>query len=147
MVVTQPSFIYYNGERYLRTVPDSNLKHLYPIATLINNGVKVVGSSDCPIVPLNPLIAIYSSVSRMAENGELVLPEERISPLEALRMYTDEAAKTTFEETIKGSITPGKLADLVVLNGDPTELPVDEIKDMKVEMTILGGEVVWDKMG
>jgi predicted amidohydrolase YtcJ len=147
MVVTQPSFIYYNGERYLKTVPDSNLKHLYPIATLINNGVKVVGSSDCPIVPLNPLIAIYSSVSRMAENGELVLPEERISPLEALRMYTDEAAKTTFEETIKGSITPGKLADLVVLNGDPTELPVDEIKDMKVEMTILGGEVVWDKMG
>jgi len=146
MVVTQPSFIYYNGERYLRTVPDSNLKHLYPIATLINNGVKVVGSSDCPIVPVNPLIGIYSSVSRMAENGELVLPEERISPLEALKMYTDEAAKSTFEETIKGSITPGKLADLVVLNGDPTELPVDAVKDIKVEMTILNGEIVWDKM-
>jgi len=147
MVVTQPSFIYYNGERYLRTVPDSNLKHLYPIATLINNGVKVVGSSDCPIAPANPLIGIYSSVSRRTENGELVSPEERISPLEALRMYTDEAAKTTFEETIKGSITPGKLADLVVLDGDPTELPVDAVKDIKVEMTILSGEVVWDKMG
>jgi len=147
MVVTQPSFIYYNGERYLRTVPDSNLKHLYPIATLINNGVKVVGSSDCPIVPVNPLIGIYSSVSRMAENGELVLPEERVSPLEALRMYTAEASKATFEETSKGSITPGKLADLVVLNGDPTKLSIDEIKGMKVEMTILNGEVVWDKMG
>jgi predicted amidohydrolase YtcJ len=146
-VVTQPSFIYYSGERYLRTVPDSNLKHLYPIATLMKNGVKVVGSSDCPIVPANPLIGIYSSVSRMAENGEFVLPEERISPLEALRMYTDEAAKTTFEETIKGSITTGKLADLVVLNGDPITLPVNEIKDIKVEMTILSGEVVWDNMG
>jgi predicted amidohydrolase YtcJ len=113
----------------------------------MKNGVKVVGSSDCPIVPANPLIGIYSSVSRRAENGEFVLPEERISPSEALRMYTDEAAKTTFEETIKGSITPGKLADLVVLNGDPTILPVNEIKDIKVEMTILSGETVWDNMG
>jgi len=146
MVVTQPSFIYYNGERYLRTVPASNLKHLYPIATLMKKGVKVVGSSDCPIVPANPLIGIYSTTSRMTETGEFVLPEERISPLEALRMYTYEAARTTFEETIKGSISPGKLADIVVLNGDPTKLPINEIKDIKVEMTILDGEVVWDKM-
>ena len=146
MVVTQPSFIYYHGERYLRTVPDSNLRHLYPIATLMKNGVKVVGSSDCPVSPVNPLIGIYSSVSRMAESGEFILPEEKISPFEALRMYTDEAAKTTFEETIKGSITPGKLADLVILNGDPTRLPVNEIKDIEVEMTILNGEVVWDRM-
>ena len=146
MVVTQPPFIYYNGERYLRTVPASNLKHLYPIATLMKNGVKVVGSSDCPVVRAKPLIGIYSSVSRRTENGEIVLPEEKISPQAALKMYTDEAAKTTFEETIKGSITPGKLADLVLLNGDPTELPVEAIKDIQVEMTILNGEVVWDSM-
>jgi predicted amidohydrolase YtcJ len=82
----------------------------------------------------------------MAETGESVLPEERISPLDALRMYTCEAARTTFEETIKGSIAPGKLADLVVLNGDPTKLPTEEIKDLKVEMTIVNGEVVWDKI-
>jgi predicted amidohydrolase YtcJ len=147
IVVTQPPFIYYNGERYLRTVPDSNLKHLYPFATLIKSGVKVVASSDCPIVPANPFIGIYSAVSRRAENREIVLREERISSLEALRMYTCEAAKTTFEEKIKGSIAPAKLADLVVLTGDPTELPVDVVKDIKVEMTILNGEVVWDKMG
>ncbi len=146
IVVTQPSFIYYNGERYLRTVPDSNLKHIYPIATLMKNGVRVAGSSDCPIVPANPLIGIYSAISRRAENGEFVLPEERISPLEALRMYTDYAAETTFEERTKGSITAGKLADLVVLNGDPTKVSIDEIKDIKVEITILNGEVVWDKM-
>lgn len=145
-VVTQPSFIYYHGERYLRTVPDSNLKHLYSISTLMKNGVKVAGSSDCPVSPLNPMVGVFSSISRMAESGEFVLPEEKISPFEALRMYTDEAAKTTFEETIKGSITPGKLADLVVLNADPTELPVNEIKDIEVEMTILNGEVVWDRM-
>ena len=66
--------------------------------------------------------------------------------MEALRIYTDYAARASFEENIKGSITRGKLADLVVLNGDPTELPADEIKDIEVEMTVLGGEIVWDKM-
>ncbi|MBM4347559.1 MAG: amidohydrolase family protein, partial [Deltaproteobacteria bacterium] len=60
--------------------------------------------------------------------------------------YTEYAAKAAFEEKKKGSITPGKLADLVVLNGDPTKLPADEVKDIGVEMTILGGEVVWDNM-
>jgi predicted amidohydrolase YtcJ len=145
-VVTQPSFIYYNGERYLRTVPSKNLKHLYPIATLIKYGVEVAGSSDCPIVPANPLMGIYSAVSRRAENGEFVLPEERISSLKALQMYTTFAAETTFEETTKGSIAPGKLADLTVLSGDPTGLPIEETKDIKVEMTILNGEIVWNKM-
>jgi predicted amidohydrolase YtcJ len=112
----------------------------------MRNGVEVAGSSDCPIVPANPLIGIYSAVSRRAENGEPVLPEENISSLEALQMYTNFAAKTTFEETIKGVIAPGRLADLIVLSGDPTELPIDEIKDVEVEMTILNGEIVWDKI-
>jgi predicted amidohydrolase YtcJ len=142
-VITQPSFLYYNGERYLKTVPESELNYLYPIATLKKSGVRVAGSSDCPVVPANPLIGIYSAVSRRAENGEFVLPEERISPSEALKMYTIDAANATFEEGIKGSLAPGKLADLVVLSGDPTKLPVDEIKDIQVEMTILNGEVVW----
>jgi predicted amidohydrolase YtcJ len=143
MVVTQPSFIYYNGDRYLKTVPNHQLNHLYPLTTLMKNGVKVVGSSDGPIVPANPLIGIYSTVSRRTEQGEFVLPEEGASPLEALRMYTENGARTTFQEMIKGSITLGKLADLVVLSGDPIRLPVDKIKDIEVEMTILNGEVVW----
>ena len=145
-VVTQPSFIFYNGNRYLRTVPDSNLKHLYPVGTLMKNGVPVVGSSDCPIAPANPLIGIYAAVSRKTDAEETILPQEGIPPMEALRIYTDYAARASFEENIKGSITRGKLADLVVLNGDPTELPADEIKDIEVEMTVLGGEIVWDKM-
>lgn len=146
-VVTHPSFIYHNGERYLRLVPEPNLQHLYPLATLMKQDVKVAASSDSPLVPANPLLGIYSAVSRRTKNGELILPEESISVMEALRMHTDYAAETSFEETIKGSIMPGKLADLVVLSGDPTELPVDKIKDVEVEMTILNGEIVWDKRG
>ncbi len=147
MVVTQPSFIYFHGDRYLKTVPNGELRHLYPIGTLMKNGVNIAASSDCPIVPANPLIGIYSAVCRTTEAGETILPREGITPFEALRMYGDYAAKTTFEETNKGSITPGKVADLVILSGDPTELPPNEIKDIAVEMTILNGEVVWDTMG
>jgi len=146
MVVTQPSFIYFNGDRYLKTVPKPNLEHLYPLSTLIKNGVAVAGSSDCPVVPANPILGIYSAVTRKTEAGDFVLPDEQITPLEALKLYTQDAAKATSEESVKGSIEPGKLADLVVLSGDPTKLPVNEIKDIEVEMTILDGEVVWDKM-
>ena len=146
MVVTQPSFIYYNGDRYLKTVPKPNLEHLYPLSTLIKNGVTVAGSSDCPVVPVNPILGVYSAASRKTEAGEFVLPDEQITPSEALKMYTLNAAKATSEERVKGSIEPGKLADLVILSGDPTKLPADEIKDIKVEMTILNGEVVWDQM-
>jgi predicted amidohydrolase YtcJ len=145
MVVTQPSFIYYSGERYLQTVLSEELKHLYPVRTLQKSGVKVAASSDCPIAPANPLIGIYAAVTRMTETGELLLPEEKITPEEALRMYGETAAKATFEEAVKGSISPGKLGDLVVLNQDLTKVPIDEIKDIKVEMTILNGEVVWEK--
>jgi predicted amidohydrolase YtcJ len=145
MVVTQPSFIYYSGDRYLQTVPAEEIKHLYPIRTLLKSGVKVAASSDCPIAPANPLMGIYAASSRMTETGEAVLSEEKITPEEALRMYGEYAARATFDERMKGSISLGKLADLVVLNGDPTTVPIDEIKDIKVEMTILNGEIVWEK--
>ena len=144
-VVTHPSFIYHNGERYLRLVPEPNLQHLYPLATLMKQGVRVAASSDAPLIPANPLLGIYSAVSRRTKNGELLLLQEGISVMEALRMHTDYAAEASFEEAIKGSIMPGKLADLVVLTGDPTGLPVEEIKGIEVEMTILNGEIVWNK--
>ncbi len=146
MVVTQPPFIYYNGERYLKTVPDNQLKHLYPVKTLMENGVKVAGSSDCPVVPADPLVGIYAAVSRRTETNDPILPEESISIEKAISLYTINAAQATFEETVKGSVTPGKLADLIVLSHDPFAVPIDEIKDIQVEMTIIDGEVVWDNL-
>jgi hypothetical protein len=91
MVVTQPSFIYYSGDRYLRTVPAEELKHLYPVGTLLKTGVKVAASSDCPIAPANPIMGIYAATSRMTETSEAVLFEEKITPEEALRMYGEKA--------------------------------------------------------
>jgi predicted amidohydrolase YtcJ len=144
-VVAQPPFIYYNGSRYLRTVASPQARHLFPFRTFIDEGVHVAGSSDGPIVPPNPMLGVYAAVSRRTDGDEVVLPEEKILPEKALRIYTTEAARAGFDEMTKGSITPGKLADLVVLSADPTAVPVAEIKEIGVEITIVNGEIVWEK--
>jgi hypothetical protein len=92
-------------------------------------------------------MGLYCAIFRMSETGEPILPKERITLMEALRMYTYDAAVATCEEDIKGSITIGKVADLVVLAGDLTKLPVDKIKDLEVAITILNGEVICDRTG
>jgi len=96
------------------------------------------------VVPNNPLVGIYAAVTRLAESGQQLLPQECISAKQALAMYTTNAAYASFEEDIKGSITQGKLADMVVLSNDPIKSPPEQIKDITVEMTIIGGEVVWE---
>lgn len=144
-VVTQPSFIYYNGERYLATVSQDDLKWLYPIGSLLGGGIEVAASSDSPIVPIDPLIGMYAAVTRKAETGQSVLPQEGISGLEALKMYTMGAAYASFEERSKGSIAAGKLADLVILSDDPTRVLPEEIKEIQVLMTIMDGKVVWER--
>jgi predicted amidohydrolase YtcJ len=144
VVVTQPPFLYYSGERYLATVPADRLKWLYRIKSLRDSGLVAAGSSDSPIVPDNPLVGIYAAVTRQAETGQQLLPEERISAHQALTMYTINAAYASFEENIKGTITRGKLADLVMLSYDPTRVPPEQIKENKVEMTIIGGKVVYE---
>jgi len=144
VVATQPPFLYYSGERYLATVPSDRLQWLYRFKSFLDNGLIVAGSSDCPVVPDNPLVGIYAAVTRQAQSGQQLLPEESISAGQALALYTINAAYASFEEGIKGSITRGKLADMVLLSDDPTGIPSEQIKDIKVEMTIIGGEVVWE---
>jgi predicted amidohydrolase YtcJ len=144
-VVTQPAFIYFHGERYRQTVSDAQLKHLYPIGTLLDHGINVAAGSDCPVVPPDPLTGMLAAMHRMSEKGDLVGVRERIQSTAALKMYTLNAARTAFEETLKGTITPGKLADLVVLSADPTMLQPKEFKNLQVEMTVIGGAVVWEK--
>jgi predicted amidohydrolase YtcJ len=144
MVVTQPPFVYYSGERYLATIPPDQLRWLYRIRSFLDGGLVVAGSSDSPVALDNPLLGIYAAVTRRAESGEYLSPEECISAEKALAMYTLNAARASFEENIKGSIAPGKLADMVVLSDDPLKSPPEKIKDIRVEMTIIDGRVVWE---
>lgn len=145
VIVTQPATVYYNGERYLATVPVEQQPWLYHIRSPLESGVLVAGSSDAPVIPLDPLKGIYAAVTRRAESGQFLLPEEAITPETALVLYTRNAAYTAFEEEIKGAISPGQLADIVVLSDDPTRVSPEEIKDIEVEMTIIGGGVVWER--
>ena len=142
-VVSNPAFIYFSGERYLKTVHPSQLKYLYPFATLIKKGVPTAAGSDAPIAPVNPLTGILGAVTRRAKNDRIVSEKERIGIYEAVSMYTGVAARSSFDEHQKGMIAPGKLADLVVLNNNPFTIPEEAIKDIKVEMTIIGGKIVY----
>jgi predicted amidohydrolase YtcJ len=143
MVVTNPAFIYYSGERYLATVPDDQKEHLYAINTMLKAGLKVAAGSDAPVAPPDPLIGIYTAVTRKAETGREVLAGEAITVLEALRLYTINAAYSCAQENQLGTITAGKYSDLVMLNNDPMGVQVQELKDLKVEMTVLDGKVIY----
>ena len=112
---------------------------LYPLKTLLEKGIRVVSGSDCPMEPLSPLLGVQTAVTRE------IFPEERVTVDEALRMYTVDAAYSSNEENIKGSVETGKLADLVVLSRDPFSVSPSEIASISVELTIVGGEVVYSK--
>jgi len=114
-------------------------KWLHPLKTLLKEGVKVVGGSDCPMEPLSPMLGMQEALLR--EN----FPEQRLSVEEALRMYTVDAAYSSGEENIKGSIEGGKLADFTILNKDPLLISTNKVKDINIEMTIIDGKVVYSK--
>jgi len=147
IVVTQPAFIYYSGERYLATVPQGQIPWLYPIGSFLKEGLRPAASSDSPVVPNNPLVGIYAAVSRETQNGDHLVVEERVSPLAALAMYTQAAAYASFEEKVKGSIAAGKLADLVLLSADPTKVDPEEMMGIEVEMAVADGRIVWPSEG
>ena len=130
----QPHFIISDFWAVDRVGP-TRAQWVYPFKTLLQEGIRVAGGSDCPVEPINPLLGIYAAVAREA------FPEERITVDDALRVYTVNGAYASFEENVKGSIEAGKLADLVVLSHDPRTIPSNKIKDIRVETTIMGGRV------
>ena len=145
VVVTNPAFIYYSGERYLATVPREKLNHLYAVKDMLRAGITEAAGSDAPVARPDPLKGIYAAVTRLAENGQQVAPPQAISALEALRLYTLDAAYSCFLEGKLGSLSRGKLADLAVLSGDPLLAGAAELKNLRVEMTLMDGKVVYGR--
>ena len=94
------------------------------------------------MIPFDPLVSVWSTVSRETKAAGVLGPEQAATRREALQMYTVNPAFLTFEETTKGSIEAGKLADLVVLSDDPMHCPEPEIRDIRPLATVLGGKVV-----
>ncbi len=125
---------------------------MVPVKTAMKMGIVSCAHSDCPVCvpndpvwPANPLWGMWCAVNRKTRSGVDIGPGEKLTPTEALRAYTINGAYASFEDNIKGSIEPGKLADLVVLSHNPLEIDSREIRNIAVEKTIIGGEIVYEK--
>jgi len=138
-------FLYELGPAHLLGIGKERAKRYFPHRTYLQKGIISVGNSDWFVTSANIAQQLYGVVTRKGYSGDVIGPEQAISVMDALRLYTINGAYASFEEKIKGSIEPGKLADMVVLDRDILTIPEEEIKDMKVETTIVGGEIVYQR--
>lgn len=121
----------------------------YMWQSLLKSGAKVINGTDAPVEPLTPIASFYASVTRQTLKGEPAggfEPEEKMTREQALRSYTIDAAYGAFEEKVKGSIAPGKLADFTVFSQDIMTVPDDQLLNTRVLKTILGGKVVYEEI-
>jgi len=112
---------------------------VYPFKTLMKEGLIVTSGSDCPVEPIDPLLGVWAAVTRKS------FAEESLTVKKALKIYTLNAAYASFDENKKGTIEVGKFADLTVLSDDLLNVPPDEIKKVRVEMTIVDGKIVYSR--
>jgi predicted amidohydrolase YtcJ len=146
--VLQPTFVYWEGDLLFRDVGERRAQNYKPARKYLDRGVIVTASSDVTsTVSANPFIALYALVTRKNRLGQHIAPHEAISREEALRTYTASGTWLTREEHLKGTIEAGKLADVAVLDRDYFAVADEEIKDIQVDMTIVGGHVAWDRKG
>jgi len=119
----------------------------YAFRTFLNHGVQLAFGTDWDVAPLNPLLTVYAAVTRATLDGKNPngwFPEQKLTVAEAVEAYTMGSAYAEFQDRKKGSITPGKLADMVLLSDDIFEIPPEKIKNVTVLKTIVGGKIVYD---
>jgi predicted amidohydrolase YtcJ len=144
LVASQPDFLYYLGDSYVENVGIKRGAWLKPHRAWIDEGIMVAAGTDSPVTPYPPFPCLWASVARKTELKKTVMgAEQRVTREEAIRMYTVKGAYLSFEENIKGSIEPGKLADMIIIDRDILTCQEDDIKDARVLRTILGGKTVY----
>jgi predicted amidohydrolase YtcJ len=150
----QPAWHYFDGPALAGVFGPERMKYFQPYRSLFDAGVVVAGGSDHmagtdarqAINPYHPFFGMWMAITRQGADGTVLEPEQRISREEAMRMWTLNAAYLSFDEKIKGSIEPGKLADFAVISKDFFSCPVDEIKDIEALRTVVDGKVVYDHL-
>ena len=129
----------------LRLGPKRAEEGAYVWQKLMKSGAVVGNGTDAPVEDVSPLASFYASVSRKLKDGSRFYPDQRMTRAEALKSYTWNNAYAAFEENVKGSLEPGKLADITVLSREIMTIPEDEILSTDVVYTIVGGKVRFDK--
>ena len=152
VVATQPGFVYWNGDNYLERVEPSKLEGLYPVGGLSRSGVSVAFGSDSPVIDPNPWPGVYSAVTGLTRTGQSLRGDhnrgpassQSVSVTSALHMYTLGAAYAEGTQGTKGSIEPGKLADLTLVDADVAGLEPSGLKQVRPVLTIIEGRLVWE---
>lgn len=140
-ITQQPNFTYTLEGRYVANLDGWRLEHNNPVRSPMDHGIHVAISSD--ILPIGPMVGIYAAVTRKGMSGRVFGPDEAITVEEAIQGYTIKGAYLGFNEDIKGSLEPGKLADMIVLSEDILTVDHERIMDIEVEQTYVGGELVY----
>jgi predicted amidohydrolase YtcJ len=142
-VVSNP-FLWSLGESYITSLGLGRASRMMPMRTYLNRGVPLAGSSDSPVATHNPWIGIASAISRTTVQGTELGPDQRLTPDEALQMYTIGGAFVINREATLGSIEPGKQADLIVLDCDPRECTPGDLMAIESRATMVGGQWAHD---
>jgi len=143
----QGRFISEIGDGMMDALGPERVANCYRQRSFLQAGIVLAGSSDRPVVNGAPLLGIHDLVNQRTAGGQDFNPHEALEPIEALRAYTLGSAHASFDEHRKGSLTPGKLADLVVLDRDPTAIDRDGIAETQVVATMIGGQFAHDPQG
>ncbi len=144
----QPYHVIDDGRWAEKRIGPERAKTSYAFRSLLDSGATLAFGSDWPVAPLDPILGIYAAVTRRTLDGkrpEGWIPEQKISVQEALRAYTLGSAYASFEENLKGSLEPGKVADIVVLSDDIFAIPPERIREVRVELTVFNGRVIYER--
>ena len=144
LVISQPGLLYETGPDYLDTADEEQLSWVFPYHSMQRREITVSFSSDSPRAGSDPLKNIQTAITRITRDGRCLSSRERIALHDAVKMYTLAGAFSSFEEDIKGSIRPGKLADLVVLDRDISQTAPEQISEASVRATLIDGNIVWE---
>ena len=139
------AYPYYHGDKILPAFGAERLERMFAARSFLDAGIKVAAHSDHNASPYPPLMGIHALVNRRSVSNQPIGISQKISVMEALKLYTINAAYHTFEEDTLGSIEPDKLADMVVLGQDILTVPTETIIDIPIDMTIVGGKVVYQR--
>jgi predicted amidohydrolase YtcJ len=142
----QPYHAIDDGRWAEKRIGHERCKTTYAFRTLLDNGVRLAFGSDWTVAPLNPMLGLYAAVTRATLDGKNPngwFPEQKLTLKEAIQAYTMGSAYAEFREKEKGSLTPGKFGDVVILDADLFSVAPEKIKDAAVRWTIVGGKVVY----
>jgi predicted amidohydrolase YtcJ len=137
------SYVFYHGGKLIDWYGRKRVERMFAHRSFFETGVAVAGSSDYPCGPYEPLLALQSCVTRRGSDGEIVGENQRLTPLQALALYTTNAAYAGGEDHFKGRLAPGFVADFVVLSDNPLEVEPATLGSLEVLRTYVGGKCVW----